>query len=297
MHHISSLRFSLFMILIFTGIGILYPFAPARASALSAEQQGERKGEIILVNPEKRQMIRTVVIDPGHGGDETGAEGESGIFEKDIVLDIAQRLKRQLQKVPGLKVYLTRDRDLTLDLDERTAIANNKHADLFISIHVNASRGKKVSGAETFFLSYEAADEEIRTLAALENNVVALPEEQGGTDLDLEMILWDMAQAQYLQESSELAESIQKEFNDLLGIKDRGIKQAPFTVLMGAMMPAVLVEVGFLSNPEEEEKLKTSAYREDVSGAIFRSVLAYKEMVEKRAGRVRGQGSPTFTNQ
>ncbi len=286
-----------FIILIFTGIGILASSAPAYESALSAEQQGERKNEIILVNPEKRQMIRTVVIDPGHGGDETGAEGASGIFEKDIVLDIAQRLKRQLQKVPELKVYLTRDRDLTIGLDERTAIANNKHADLFISIHVNASRGKKVSGAETFFLSYEAADEEIRTLAALENNVVGLPEEQSGADRSLEMILWDMAQAQYLQESSELAESIQKEFNDMLGIRDRGIKQAPFTVLMGATMPAVLVEVGFLSNPDEEEKLKTASYREDVSGAIFRSVLAYKEMVEKRAGRVRRQGNPTFTNQ
>ena len=266
-------------------------------SIIYAEQQQEKRGEIILVDLQKRATIKTIVIDPGHGGDETGAEGKGGILEKDIVLDIADRLKKQLMKIPDLKIIATRDKDVTMSLDERTAIANHNKADLFISIHVNASKGRKASGAETFFLSYEASDEELRTLAALENNAVGLPEEKAEENRQLEMILWDMAQAQYLQESSELAESLQKEFNDMLGIRDRGIKQAPFRVLMGATMPAVLVEVGFLSNPEEEEKLKTASYREDVAGAIFRSVISYKEKVEKRVGRTGAQESPKFSNQ
>ena len=267
------------------------------AYCLPADQPQEKKSEIILINPQKRAAIKTVVIDPGHGGDEVGAEGKDGIFEKDIVIDIAERLKKQLMKIPDLKIILTRDKDITMPLDERTAIANHNRADLFISIHVNASKGKKASGAETFFLSYEAADEEIRTLAALENNVVGLPQEKAGENKGLEMILWDMAQAQYLQESSELAESIQKEFNEMLGVRDRGIKQAPFRVLMGATMPAVLVEVGFLSNPAEEEKLKSSSYRDEITGAIFRSVLKYKEMVEKRIGKTGAQENPRLLNQ
>ncbi|MEW5806073.1 MAG: N-acetylmuramoyl-L-alanine amidase [Acidobacteriota bacterium] len=277
-------------------IALLVPVLVGTGIFLAGEAE-QMRGEIVLVNPQKRQTIKTIVIDPGHGGDETGAEGKSGIFEKDIVLDIAVRLKRQLQKVQGLKVILTRDRDLTMSLDERTAIANHNRADLFISIHVNASRGKKVNGAETYFLSYEAADEEIRALAALENNVVGLPEEKSEEQKGLEMILWDMAQAQYLKESSELAEWIQEELNKMLGIRNRGIKQAPFRVLMGATMPAVLIEAGFLSNPEEEEKLKEGSYREDIASAIYRSILSYKEMVEKRTGKIGFQESPRFTNQ
>jgi N-acetylmuramoyl-L-alanine amidase len=261
-----------------------------------AGQQQERSKEIILIDPQKRSKIKTIVIDPGHGGEELGAEGVSGIYEKDIVLDLALRLKRQLQREEELKVMLTREKDINLSLDERTAIANHNHADLFISIHVNASKGKKVKGAETFFLSYEATDEEIRTLAALENNAVGIPEKKldGGK---IEMILWDMAQMQYLQESSELAETIQAELNELLGIKDRGVKQAPFRVLMGATMPAVLIEVGFLSNPEEEEELRKGIYRESIARAVYQSVLSYRDLVERKMGRSGGQKGSVYTNQ
>lgn len=261
-----------------------------------AEKQQERSNDIILIDPQKRSKIETIVIDPGHGGEELGAEGSAGLYEKDIVLDLALRLKRQLQREKELKVILTREKDINLALDERTALANHNHADLFISIHVNASKGKKVKGAETFFLSYEATDEEIRTLAALENNAAGVPEKklEGGM---IEMILWDMAQMQYLQESSELAETIQAELNELLGIKDRGVKQAPFRVLMGATMPAVLIEVGFLSNPEEEEKLKKGVYREDIARAIYRSILSYRNLVERKMGRSGRQKERVYTNQ
>lgn len=273
-------------------------FASSFHADLSALADQERGGssEIVLIDPQKRSKIETIVIDPGHGGDELGAEGKSGINEKDIVLDIARRLRRQLQKVPDLKIILTREKDIALSLDERTAIANHNHADLFISIHVNASKGKKVMGAETFFLSYEAADEEIRTLAALENNVIGIPEKKLEGN-NIEMILWDMAQAQYLQESSELAETIQEELNNLLGIRNRGVKQAPFRVLMGATMPAVLIEAGFISNPEEEEKLKQAAYREDIAVAIYRSILSYRNLVERKMGVRGSQKKPVYTNQ
>lgn len=261
-----------------------------------AGQQQERSNEIILIDPQKRSKIETIVIDPGHGGEELGAEGVSGIYEKDIVLDLALRLKRLLEKEENLKVILTREKDVNLSLDERTSIANHNHADLFISIHVNASKGKKVKGAETFFLSYEATDEEIRTLAALENNAVGIPEKrlEGG---EIEMILWDMAQMQYLQESSELAETIQEELNQLLGIKDRGVKQAPFRVLMGATMPAVLIEVGFLSNTEEETELRKGVYRESIAKAVHRSILSYRDLVERKMGRSSSQKGQVYTNQ
>lgn len=264
--------------------------------SMLATQEGDQPKEIILIDPQKRSRIETIVIDPGHGGEELGAEGKDGLYEKDIVLDIALRLKRLLQREKDLKTILTREKDANLSLDERTSIANQNHADLFISIHVNASKGKKVKGAETFFLSYEATDEEIRTLAALENNAIGIPEKklEGGS---IEMILWDMAQMQYLQESSELAETIQTELNALLGIRNRGVKQAPFRVLMGATMPAVLIEVGFLSNPEEEEKLKSGLYREDIARAIHRSVLSYRDLVEKKMGKSGRQDHPTYTNQ
>ena len=148
---------------------------------------------------------------------------------------------------------LTRDEDRLVGLDERTAIANHNRADLFLSIHVNASPRARASGAETYYLSTNASDDEARILAALENqsgqqdSAVPNPRvEQGSLDL----VLWDLAQNQYLAESSALAESIQQHMNWMTGTRSRGVRQAPFRVLMGAMMPAVLVEVGFISNPE-----------------------------------------------
>lgn len=264
--------------------------------SMFAIQEEDQPKDIILIDPQKRSRIETIVIDPGHGGEELGAEGKEGLFEKDIVLDIALRLKRLLQKERDLKTILTREKDANLSLDERTSIANHNHADLFISIHVNASKGKKVKGAETFFLSYEATDEEIRTLAALENNAIGIPEKKLEGE-SIEMILWDMAQMQYLQESSELAETIQTELNALLGIRNRGVKQAPFRVLMGATMPAVLIEAGFLSNPEEEKKLKSGLYREDIARAVYRSVLSYRDLVEKKMGKTGRQENPAYTNQ
>jgi N-acetylmuramoyl-L-alanine amidase len=170
---------------------------------------------------------------------------------------------------------LTRDEDRLVGLDERTAIANHNKADLFLSIHLNASPRARATGAETYYLSADATDDEARILAALENQAgsqaVKRPDqrvEQGSLDL----VLWDLAQNQYLAESSALAESIQRHLNRLTGTRSRGVRQAPFRVLMGATMPAVLVEVGFISNTDEEELFQTSSYRARVVTAMAAAV-------------------------
>lgn len=218
-----------------------------------------------------------VVLDPGHGGDEMGAEGKKGIVEKEVTLDVSKRLKAILERESGLTVLLTRDTDIAIPLDERTALANQIHAGLFLSIHVNSAARRDARGAETYFLTSKARDEEIRTLAAIENNAAGVDRaELAESSGSLELVLWDLAQSLYLEESSDLAEAIQKELNDALGVKDRGIKQAPFRVLMGATMPAVLVEIGFLSNPTEEASLAEGIYRDRIAEALARAILAFR---------------------
>jgi N-acetylmuramoyl-L-alanine amidase len=232
--------------------------------------------------PTRAPGIQVIVVDAGHGGSETGAKGPTGLLEKDVTLDMAKRIKAGLLKRLGVHVILTRDTDRQVGLDDRTAVANHERADLFLSIHVNASPANRARGAETYFLSYQATDDEARAAAALENNTLGV--ENPKTDTALGMVLWDLAQSQYLADSSRLAEGIQRNLNDLLRIESRGVKQAPFKVLMGATMPAVLVEIGFITNPEEEERLKQDSYRDRIAQAIVDSVAAFKERSEKQLG-------------
>ncbi len=221
-----------------------------------------------------------IVVDAGHGGVETGASGPTGLVEKDVTLDLARRLAAALEK-DGVTAVLTRDDDRVVSLQERTAIANHNRAELFVSIHLNASRRPSAYGAETYFSSPESTDDEANTLAALENKAYApegapSPSPGAGSDRDLEMILWDMAQNEYLAESGRLAEAVQRELNALTGVRDRGVRQAPFTVLMGATMPAILVEVAFVSNPQEEAKLKDAAYKDKIVQAIATAIREFR---------------------
>jgi len=232
--------------------------------------------------PNPYPAIQTVVIDPGHGGDDVGAKGPTGLLEKEVVLDIARRLRQLLTSNLDVDVVLTREIDENLPLEQRTAKANNVKGDLFISIHTNASRKKGANGAETFFMSYEPTDAESSQLAARENFPIVLGDPTLTSDLQL--TLWDMAQAEYLNESSQLAEIIQQELNLRLNIENRGIKQAPFVVLMGAAMPAVLIEVGFISNYSEERELRTESYRQKISFALFRSINNLIRLYEKKTG-------------
>lgn len=230
----------------------------------------------------KLKSINLIVIDPGHGGEETGAVGLKGTYEKDISLSICKILKKILEDTLGIKVILTRDRDISLDLIQRTAIANNYKADIFISMHANASNRKNATGAETYYLSLDATDEESLSIAKIENKIIK--EEYSNSSPDLNLILWDLAQTEHIQESSQLAEFIQDELNTELSIKNRGVKQAPFRVLMGADMPAVLIEVGFITNPKEEELLNDYNYQKSIANAILRSIQKFKNIREKKYG-------------
>ena len=226
-----------------------------------------------------QDRFNIVVLDPGHGGEETGAVGRKGLLEKDLTLDIAQQLKRVIETTTGIRVILTRDGDYNVSLTDRTTIANMERADLFISIHANWSKSPHAGGAETYFLSSKATDEAARRLALVENR-----REGGFSSGGLELILWDMAQSQYLEESEWFGEVLQSELNVLTGVRNRGVKQALFTVLVGATMPAVLVEIGFLSSPGEEKKLSSEDYKDKIVDAFLRSILKYKVRFDKKRG-------------
>ena len=222
----------------------------------------------------KRSGVRTVVIDPGHGGRDTGALGGGGSEEKRLTLQIARQLKSRLEQELNLRVILTRNGDSEIDLDQRPALANQNKGDLFISLHVNSSPDPEAHGAETYFSSLEAGDADAERAAATENASAADPL------YDLQLILWDLAQSRHLAQSQSLAGLMQAELNKALDLHNRGVKQAPFRVLLGAAMPAVLVELGFLSNSDEERKLGDSNYRRQLADALVRAVSRYKSMLD-----------------
>lgn len=241
--------------------------------------------------------VRMIVLDPGHGGTETGAIGPSGIQEKELTLTIARELEARLESQLGVRVVLTRNEDANVPHDTRTAIANQNKADLFISLHLNSSLGSGAHGAETYFLSAEASDAAAARMAEAENTPdPSLPEEAAGPEAqDLELILWDLAQTHHLLESQRFAAMIQGELNQTLQLRDRGVKQAPFRVLNGAGMPAVLVELGFISNPDEEKKLQDAAYRAELVASLTRAIGRYKAMVENRPEPPPQPGQPGAT--
>jgi len=229
------------------------------------------------VSARAQARTRTIVIDPGHGGLDVGAKGQFGALEKDITLALSFKLQALIEKNLADRVVLTRDKNIDVSLENRAAVANNNDADVFLSIHTNGSFRKKAHGAETFFLSLNATDEETRKLAYLENSSSEL-EGRIATDRpdDIKMILWDMAQSAYIKQSSRLAQEIQNELNKPpLGIENRGIKQAPFKVLTGVACPAVLVEVAFISSPQEERELVQDAFQDNVAQAIFRGLATF----------------------
>lgn len=229
----------------------------------------------------KRPRIKTIVIDPGHGGKDPGAIGPWGTKEKDVVLKIARKLAKELHRNLKTRVVLTRYHDIFLPLAERTAIANREKADLFISVHCNASLKSRTQGFEVYFLSEEASDEEAQAVANMENAVMAL-EEKKEKGNELSSILWSLAMNEFMNESCELSGLVSSEVDSHLRIVDnRGVKQAGFRVLRGAKMPAILVEVGFISNRSEARKLRSSKFQKKLVESICAGVRNYKEWVEK----------------
>jgi len=232
-------------------------------------------------------QVRKIVLDPGHGGKDPGARGRKGTKEKEIVLDVALRI-RDLLAENGVDVIMTRDKDQFISLGRRTQIANKNKADFFISIHANSSRSRVASGFEVYYLS-NTVDDESRAIAAMENANLDIEEDAfSGRTQDLDATLWDLINSENRTESAELAKELEQSARARLGVRNRGVKSARFAVLKGATMPAVLVEVGFLTNPVEEERLLSSGYRQRLAEAITTGILNYKSRYEKTEGFTQG---------
>jgi N-acetylmuramoyl-L-alanine amidase len=241
-----------------------------------------------VVEPPRAQRIKTVIIDPGHGGKDPGSLGATDLQEKDVALDIALRLKERFEKDPAtsdIKVVMTRETDVYIPLPRRYQIANEAHGDLFISIHANAAHDRSANGFMTFFLA-DAKNDEARQIAALENSVVELDQSNSalqiaGGDI-LKGILGELVSTKYLEESQQLAGIIQDEMTSRIRtqVRPRRVDQAGFLVLNGAYMPSVLVEVAFISNRAEESFLRQNSFKNKVAEALHAAVKTYRERVE-----------------
>ena len=230
-----------------------------------------------------RDRFDAVVIDAGHGGEDDGARGEGGLVEKDLVLDVARRLAVRLRE-QGLQVVETREDDRFVPLEARTSVANDARADLFISVHANSSQSDLPRGIETYFVSLEATDERSSEVARRENDAFRASA-PASLQLDpLSAILGDMAVNEHVRESSGFATFAQQELARVDSVPSRGIKQAPFVVLMGVRMPASLIEIGFLSNADDERALLGEARREAIADALTRAVVRFGSDYDKRRG-------------
>jgi len=247
--------------------------APARATK-AREIRSAALGSGTSLAAQLGLKTRRVVVDAGHGGKDTGAIGPHGVREKDLTLAIARRVGARL-KFLGFEVVMTRKGDAFISLDERTRIANEAHADLFVSIHCNAARRRKLEGVETWTLNVSSNRYAAR-LAAFENA------EADRTVSDLRLILADLATKANASDARDLAQSVQSSLVRTLRsrvgpVRDHGVKQALFYVLLGTRMPSILVETGFISNPAEEARLKSARFQEGTAEAIARGVKDYVE--------------------
>jgi len=246
---------------------------PPPALAASRDSQGKRS----LIRALGLKLQR-VVIDPGHGGHDTGTIGPGGLVEKDLVLDVSKRLGALIEERLGAEVVYTRTDDVFVPLEERTALATRQHADLFISIHANASASARIAGPETFYLNF-TTDQSAMDVAARENAT------SGETIKDYPALVEKIAKNEKVNESRELAGIIQDAlFTGLMrgrGVRNRGVKKAPFMVLIGAQIPSVLTEIAFISNPRDERLLKRNDYRRRVAEALFKGVSRYADTLSR----------------
>jgi N-acetylmuramoyl-L-alanine amidase len=223
--------------------------------------------------------VPTIVIDPGHGGDDIGARGRSGLQEKAFTLDVARRLRVAIEMRLGIRVVLTRDDDVALALDERAAIANNSKASLFLSLHANASLSPNVSGAEVYRLKVDREVEAARRESAAA--AVTMPVLGGGTRR-IDVIRWDLAQARHVDESAMLAAILRE---DLAGhgvpLAARPEREAPLRVLEAADMPAALIEIAYLTNPSQDALAASDAFKNSVVQSLYDSIVRFRSHMEQ----------------
>ncbi len=227
--------------------------------------------------------FRRVVIDAGHGGKDEGATARSGLLEKELVLDVSRRLAKLLE-VRKLQVVLTRGSDRFVPLEVRTSRANDARGDLFISIHANAAKSRRVRGIETYFVSLEASDAASRQVADRENEALGRGGAAAPAVDPFLALLGDMISTDHMVDSNAFAKFAQEELADLDAASSRGVKQAPFVVLMGVQMPAALIEIGFLSNDHDAKSLSQVAHRQRVAEALERAVVAFGKRYDARRG-------------
>jgi N-acetylmuramoyl-L-alanine amidase len=217
--------------------------------------------------------IGKIVIDPGHGGHDTGTIGPKGLLEKDLVLDVSKRLGKLLEARLGAEVVFTRDDDTFVPLETRTAIANREQADLFVSVHANSSRDPDARGVETYYLNFTSSPDALE-VAARENAA------SDKSIHELQDLVKKIALKEKIEESREFAGDVENALHNGLaaknpGIRDRGVKKAPFIVLIGANMPSILAEISFVSNPSDERRLRTPAYRQRIAESLYRGIAKY----------------------
>ncbi|MCY4662166.1 MAG: N-acetylmuramoyl-L-alanine amidase [Acidobacteria bacterium] len=261
------------------------PAARARPGASPAPRPGDaprpggdRPDAEALPDFAAAPTIRTIVVDAGHGGTDEGAHGPDGTLEKNVTLGVARRLRAALEARLGARVILTRTGDTVVPIDERASIANNNKADLFISLHANSSRSVARRGAEVFYLSIDEYGAEAREVAEREAPLLSVV---GGGAREIDIVEWEMAQARHVDRSERLAELVEDELRQRVPMSPRAIQQAPFRVLVGANMPAVLVEMGFISNPDQERQLTAASFQNEVVDAVIAAVLRFRDYLER----------------
>ncbi len=234
-----------------------------------------------LQEEQKKWRIDKIVIDPGHGGRDPGTSGPRGVHEKDVVLAISKKLKKIIERNMNVKVLMTREKDEYIALEDRTRFANKNEGKLFISIHANWNRNAAVDGATTYFLGLARSDESLE-ISQRENAVIKYDDRPSsfGQMNDEKIILATMAQNSYNKESQDFAGMIQKHVSSRTKLRNRGVKQAGFYVMVGASMPNVLIETAFMSNKREEKLLKSSSFQEKVARGIFDSIKSFKRKYE-----------------
>jgi N-acetylmuramoyl-L-alanine amidase len=226
-----------------------------------------------------RAPLQTIVIDPGHGGDDVGARGGGGAEEKAVALEVARRLRTLIEMRLGVRVILTREDDRAVSLDNRAALANNSKADLFLSLHLNAAPVREVAGAEIFHLRLDREGEDARRAAASE--AVPLPV-LGGAMRTIDVIRWDLAQARHVEASAALAGILEVALRAQVMMSGRPRQEAPLRVLTGVNMPAALIEMAYLTNAAQERLAQSDAYQGSLAQAIYNAVVAFRSYLEER---------------
>jgi N-acetylmuramoyl-L-alanine amidase len=221
--------------------------------------------------------LQTMVVDAGHGGEDNGVRGPKGTLEKQVTLDAARRLKTLVESRLGVRVVMTREDDRAVSLDERDAIANNSKADLFLSLHANGSPSASVKGTEVYYLRLDRAGEEARRTAAATELILPVV---GGITRPIDIIPWDLAQASHVDASSRFASMLEEELEKRVPAGPRPLQQAPMRVLSGANMPAALVEMAYLTNGEQEQRVKSDEFQGAVVEAIYGAVVRFKTYLE-----------------